>query len=381
MLSRFTTGKKPGVCVRALALPMAAIALASFAAVAAAATVIVFGPQTFTRSTGAPALVHRTFTVTNPAPTYTLRVTNHGVTSGDVVLNGRVVVDTDDLHRKYNRRDDRSWDLGDLWEQHRHHDDDDASDVVTTIDRRVPLRNGANDLLVRLAGKPGTSLTIEIFTTATATDTTPPVITASASPAPNANGWNNTDVTITFACSDAGSGVASCPAPITVTAEGANQTISGTATDNAGNHATATAHVSLDKTAPVVTATRAPSANANGWNSGPVTVHFTCADSGSGVASCPADQIDSSEGVQAISGTVTDLAGNTATATTAPIQIDLSQPLIAASVSPPPNANGWNNGPVTVHFTCTDAGAGVALCPADQVVVTDGLNQPISGTA
>ena len=56
-----------------------------------------------------------------------------------------------------------------------------------------------------------------------------------SAPSPNGNGWHNTDVTVTFTCSDALSGVASCPAPITVTAEGAGQVVTGTAVDKAGN--------------------------------------------------------------------------------------------------------------------------------------------------
>jgi hypothetical protein len=39
-------------------------------------------------------------------------------------------------------------------------------------------------------------------------DKTPPSITGSRSPAANANGWSNTDVTVSFACSDALSGLA-----------------------------------------------------------------------------------------------------------------------------------------------------------------------------
>lgn len=83
-------------------------------------------------------------------------------------------------------------------------------------------------------------------------DRTPPSISASASPAANANGWRRTDVTVTFTCTDGGSGVASCSAPAVITAEGAAQSVSGSASDIAGNTASATASgISLDRTAPV----------------------------------------------------------------------------------------------------------------------------------
>ena len=36
---------------------------------------------------------------------------------------------------------------------------------------------------------------------------------------------------------------------------------------------------------------------------------------------------------------------------------------------------------VTAHFTCEDTGAGVAVCPVDQTVSTDGSNQTVTGTA
>ncbi|HEV2720819.1 MAG TPA: Ig-like domain-containing protein, partial [Thermoanaerobaculia bacterium] len=89
-------------------------------------------------------------------------------------------------------------------------------------------------------------------------DTTKPSISASAAPTANAAGWNNSDVTVTFTCSDpGGSGVSpdKCQAPITVSTEGANQTVTGTATDKAGNSNTATVTISLDKTAPKFTIT------------------------------------------------------------------------------------------------------------------------------
>ncbi len=89
-------------------------------------------------------------------------------------------------------------------------------------------------------------------------DQTNPVITAFVSPEPNASGWNNTDVTVTFVCSDALSGIASCPAPVTITAEGAGQVITRTAVDKAGNTASASVTLNIDKTAPVADISAAP---------------------------------------------------------------------------------------------------------------------------
>src|SRR5207245_362294 len=103
-----------------------------------------------------------------------------------------------------------------------------------------------------------------------------------ATPPANAAGWWTAAVTITFQCSDAGSGIASCPAPIVVSTDGANQTFTGTAADRAGNQATATISISIDASAPTITAAAAPPPNAVGWNNTDVTVTFTCADTLSG---------------------------------------------------------------------------------------------------
>jgi len=63
-------------------------------------------------------------------------------------------------------------------------------------------------------------------------------------------------------------------------------------------------------------------------------------------------------------------------------------PSISASVSPAPNANGWNNTSVSISYSCGAGGnvnnGGVPLtqssCPAAQLVTTQGANQQITGT-
>lgn len=89
-------------------------------------------------------------------------------------------------------------------------------------------------------------------------DKTLPTITAVVSPAANAGGWNNTDVTVSFVCNDSASGVASCTSPITVTNEGKGQVNTGAVVDNAGNTATASVTLNIDKTSPVVNISAEP---------------------------------------------------------------------------------------------------------------------------
>ena len=120
---------------------------------------------------------------------------------------------------------------------------------VELIEKPVTLHAGQNVLTVEVRSAPGSGFKLMIL----ATDAVAPTITATLSPAPNAAGWNNTDVTVSFACADERSGVGFCPDPVVVTREGAGQAVSGTAFDLAGNRTQAVVTVSLDKTAPVVT--------------------------------------------------------------------------------------------------------------------------------
>lgn len=151
-------------------------------------------------------------------------------------------------------------------------------------------------------------------------DKTAPIASASASPAPNGNGWNNSNVTVSFSGTDDRSGVASCSAPVVLSADGANQSASGTCTDNAGNVSASVSvtGIDIDQTPPITTATASPAPNANGWNDTAVTVSFSATDALSGVASCDADIVLSSEGAgQSVSGDCTDFAGNTSGPATA----------------------------------------------------------------
>ena len=212
-------------------------------------------------------------------------------------------------------------------------------------------------------------------------DKTAPSISVSQSPDANAAGWNNTNVTVTFTCTDSGSGVATCTPDTTVSTEGAGQTVSGTATDNAGNSASASTALNIDKTPPAITGSTPP-ANAAGWHNAPVTVTFACTDALSGVAACASPKTLSADGAdQSATGTATDAAGNQSSTTVDHVSIDQTAPTITATLDTPPNAAGWNNAPVTVHFTCDDATSGVTFdgCPSDVPVTTDGVTT-VAGT-
>jgi PKD repeat protein len=112
-------------------------------------------------------------------------------------------------------------------------------------------------------------------------DKTQPSISASRSPSPNAYGWNNSNVTVSFQCSDGLSGVASCSTDRTVSSEGRDQAITGYAEDRAGNTSSTTVYVSIDKTRPSISLS--PS---SGSYTSSFTAQWSVSDSLSGVESC-----------------------------------------------------------------------------------------------
>ena len=94
------------------------------------------------------------------------------------------------------------------------------------------------------------------------------------------------------------------------------------------------------------------------------------------------DDVLSSEGAgQSATGTPVDLAGDSASATESPINIDLTDPTISSSRSVAPNANGWNNTDVTVSFSCGDDLSAVDTCSADSTLTGEGAGQTVTGTA
>jgi hypothetical protein len=201
-------------------------------------------------------------------------------------------------------------------------------------------------------------------------DLTDPVIAFDSRTPANGNGWNNTDVIVTWTCTDALSGALSATVSATVSTEGLNQHAIGTCTDAAGNTSSDTVGgISIDKTAPVITDDGpTTSANSNGWYNADVTNSYTLdADISGPDAACMAafpanaqSKTTTGEGfaVTVTSSSCTDLAGNTASGVpSAGFEIDKTAPVITGVASPGANANGWNNTDVSVSFTCADTGA------------------------
>lgn len=201
-------------------------------------------------------------------------------------------------------------------------------------------------------------------------DKTAPTISHAFTPLSYQDGaWTNKDVTVSFDCKDqGGSGVAGCTAPVTKSAEG-EYDVTGTATDGAGNTATDTASVRIDKTAPKISATATGTKNDAGWYKDDVIVSYTASDALSGISGTPTRQVLAEGENQSASATVTDAAGNSASAGVSGINIDKTAPLLNATFP-----SGWNTGNVKVTWTCTDGLSGVATGPADDTVTGEGVN-------
>ncbi len=201
---------------------------------------------------------------------------------------------------------------------------------------------------------------------------------------PNIQGWNDSDVTVGLEAADneGGSGVkeitysatgaqsvsetttAGTSVSVLLTTEG-ETTITYFATDEAGNSETAQMLViRIDKTAPVLTSEATAGGNpytAGTWTNQNVVVSFDCTDAVSGVASVTQPITLSSEGEnQTANGVCTDVAGNSANASSVNIKIDKTAPVI--TITAPTSGSYLLNQAVTTSYTCTDGSSGVASC-------------------
>jgi predicted extracellular nuclease len=143
---------------------------------------------------------------------------------------------------------------------------------------------------------------------------------ATSAPAPNSNGWNNTNVTVHFDCvtGDPLDIIVSCPSDVLLSVEGANQSVTRSATTKGGGTVTATiGGISIDKTAPAITFTGATTYTID-QN---VSIACLISDALSGLtagstcetASGPAYLLGA--GTHMLHASGTDLAGNAASAT------------------------------------------------------------------
>jgi hypothetical protein len=219
-------------------------------------------------------------------------------------------------------------------------------------------------------------------------DTTAPGITdlgPTSSPDGN-NGWYKSAVTNQFRASDL-VGFTGHPNPYDFTqssgtAQGTAVAIaSGPVTDahSNTNPGINSAAFKIDLTVPTLTGGATTSPNAAGWYKNDVTVHWTAADALSGIdpATQPADSTITGEGANlSASVSVSDMAGNTNSASVSGIKIDHTAPTVTGAATTGPNGFGWYNGNVTIHWTGTDGLSGIdtSTQPADSTITGEGSN-------
>ena len=197
-----------------------------------------------------------------------------------------------------------------------------ALSATPSLDRSG-LQNGLGLVTVSCSVTDAGGLSDSDSASYTVVDTGDPTIQGSISPSTpdGAHGWYRSAPTVSFACADlGGSGVASCyvdgTASSSVTlSEGEDQHVTGTATDNAGNTATATVSgVDVDLTDPTTPTFSAFPAQAY---FGYVPAEPTCAssDAVSGLAGCAVTGYSTALGTHKLTATATDNAGRTSTST------------------------------------------------------------------
>ena len=149
------------------------------------------------------------------------------------------------------------------------------------------------------------------------------------------------------------------------------------AVDNAGNSA-APVSVSYsvtpaDNTAPVITPNVVGTLGTNGWYVSDVTVSWSVVDAESAISSqsgCDPVTVNADTPGVTLTCSATSSGGSSSQSVT--IKRDATAPTLSAAASSAPNANGWYNSNVTVQFTCADNLSGIATCPADQSLSSEG---------
>jgi hypothetical protein len=190
-------------------------------------------------------------------------------------------------------------------------------------------------------------------------DRTAPLLLPQISGTLGDNGWYTSDVQLAWAIDELpGSvlGTTGCE-PASVTADTAGVTFNCSVT-SAGGTTQGSVTIKRDATPPVLSfGTPSPAPNSNGWNKTNVSIPFTRSDALSGLASTSTSSplVLGTEGSN-VTGqvVVTDKAGNVATFTSVPRNIDKTAPQ-AEMNTPEDNATYGFYQDVTADFWCTDS--------------------------
>lgn len=198
-------------------------------------------------------------------------------------------------------------------------------------------------------------------------DSTPPSIIPTVTGTLGNSSWYTTDVGVSWSIADDESAVASstgCEA-VSVTTDTGGVTFTCTAT-SAGGTGTQSVTIKRDATAPLVSC----GSTDGSWHAADVSIACTANDGISGLATSGDSSFNLSTSVAPGTETsnavtnnrqVCDVAGNCSTAGgISGNKVDKKAPVI--SITSPTAGNYFLNQAVTVAFTCTDGGSGIASC-------------------
>jgi hypothetical protein len=194
-------------------------------------------------------------------------------------------------------------------------------------------------------------------------DTSAPIVSYTLAGTAGANGWFRSNVTINWSVTEP-EGLTSAPCQIAqlVPTEGVT-THTCTAASHGGT-VSSTATVRIDRVAPSASGGASRGPDSNGWYNHPVSFGFSGSDATSGIAGCSSPSYGGGDGGSvSVSGTCTDVAGNTSATAVVTFQYDATPPGVAATPDAQPTGT-WYRKPVTVSFGGSDATSGVASCTA-----------------
>lgn len=206
-------------------------------------------------------------------------------------------------------------------------------------------------------------------------DTEGPTIVATPDRAANGAGWYSAPVIYSFTCNDP-SGVSACPSPLTVSANGANQSFTVSAADRAGNSRSLVVNgINIDATAPTVTVTGVTNGATYPTGAVPVAACSTT-DVLSGVAAAAVLAV--SGGPASFSAScsgATDVAGNAQTAPVIAIYTvtpppDTTPPTITPTVVGTLGSGGWYVSNVNVSWAITDPESTITTTACAPTAVT-----------
>jgi len=256
-----------------------------------------------------------------------------------------------------------------------------------------------DDILVTSVQPIPPSLTIKI-------DKTAPTMSVSFAGTMGANNWYINDVTATLSAADNSAidkieysddniNWNNYSAPVVLTSSG-ETTFYYQTMDLAGNVATGSQLIKIDKIPPTTSIILSGTEGGNNWYRSNVYVILTAADNEGGMdqgkTEYSFDEGDwsdyngqltvSDEETTTIYYRSTDSAGNKETVRQETIKIDKTNPTIVGTRSPDANVYNWDNSNVTVSFTCGDSGgSGIGNCSEETIISAEGVSQFVEGQA